>query len=111
MDRRCFKFNKYNYCNSCNPYFNLPPFSFNPSPQCINCPPGPIDPQDEQGEIDETIAFADFYALMLPDNANMVAPGTDVSFPQDGPNSDLTITPLSGGTRPVSAHLVITKLQ
>ncbi len=32
-------------------------------------------------------AFADFYALMPPDNAATVAPGTDVSFPQDGPNS------------------------
>lgn len=33
------------------------------------------------------INFADFYALMPPDNAATVAPGTDVSFPQDGPNS------------------------
>ena len=130
---------------------------------------------------------------MPPDNAATVAPGTDVSFPQDGPNSGtgisridassftlgligvyqvlfqvsvteagqllltlngadleytvvgratgtdqivgnvivetttvnsvltvrnpagnaaaLTITPLAGGTRPVSAHLVITQLQ
>ncbi len=131
---------------------------------------------------------------MPPDNAATVAPGTDVSFPQDGPNSGsggitrtgpssfnlseigiyqvlfqvsvdeagqliltldgadlaytvvgratgtsqiiglalvettsinailtvrnpagnaaaLTITPLAGGTRPVSAHLVITRLQ
>lgn len=137
--------------------------------------------------------FADFYALMPPDNAATVAPGTDVSFPQDGPNSGadiartgpasfnlaqigtyqvlfevsvdeagqliltlngadlaytvfgraagasqivgmalvettavnsiltvrnpagnaaaLTITPLAGGTRPVSAHLVITQIQ
>ena len=31
--------------------------------------------------------FADFYALMPPDNAATVAPGTDVSFPQDGPTS------------------------
>lgn len=31
--------------------------------------------------------FADFYALMPPDNAATVAPGTDVSFPQNGPNS------------------------
>ena len=136
---------------------------------------------------------ADFYALMPPDNAATVAPGTDVSFPQDGPNSGagivrsgpssftlaeigtyqvlfqvsvteagqlvltlngedlaytvagratgtsqivgmaivettavnsvltvrnpdgtaaaLTITPLAGGTRPVSAHLVITQIQ
>ncbi len=137
--------------------------------------------------------FADFYALMPPDNAATGAPGTDVSFPQDGPSSGsgiartgpssfnlaqigpyqvlfqvsiaeagqliltlnsadlaytvvgratgtsqivgmaivttsavnsiltvhnpagnaaaLTITPLAGGTRPVSAHLVITQLQ
>jgi len=137
--------------------------------------------------------YADFYALMPEDNSATVAPGTDVSFPQDGPNSGsgiarsgpssfvladigvyqvlfqvsvteagqliltldgqdlaytvvgratgtsqivgmaivettainailtvrnpsgnaaaLTITPLAGGTRPVSAHLVITQLQ
>lgn len=137
--------------------------------------------------------YADFYALMPPDNAATVAPGTDVSFPQNGPNSGdaiarsgpdaftlseigtyqilfqvsvgeagqllltlngsdleytvvgratgtsqiigmalvettsvnsvltvrnpagnaaaLTITPLAGGTRPVSAHLVIMQLQ
>lgn len=35
--------------------------------------------------------FADFYALMPPDNAATVAPGTDVSFPQDGPNSGASI--------------------
>ncbi len=31
-----------------------------------------------------TIAFADFLALMPPDNAATVFPGDDVSFPQDG---------------------------
>ena len=31
--------------------------------------------------------YADFYALMPPDNSVTVAPGTDVSFPQDGPIS------------------------
>ena len=138
------------------------------------------------------LCLADFYALMPPDNAATVAPGTDVSFPQNGtiantnigrlgPDSfnlgpigtyqvlfqvgvseagqlilslngedlpetvmgratgtsqiagmslvttttvnsvltvrnptgnaaALTITPLVGGTRPVSAHLVITQL-
>lgn len=137
------------------------------------------------------LAFSDFFALMPPDNAATVAPGTDVSFPQDGPTTGtivrtgpssfslptigsyqvlfqvsvseagqliltlngadlaytvvgratgtdqivgmaivtttsvasiltvrnpagnstaLTITPLAGGTRPVSAHLVITQL-
>ena len=139
------------------------------------------------------MGYGDFYALIPPDNAASVAPGTDVSFPQDGPNSGtgitrtgpssfnlanigvyqvlfqvsvdeagqliltlngadlpytvagratgtsqivglailetteensvltvrnpdgtaapLTVTPLAGGTRPVSAHLVITQLQ
>ncbi|WP_305474240.1 collagen-like protein [Bacillus sp. EB600] len=146
-----------------------------------------------QGPAGGVLAFADFFALMPPDNAATVAPGTDVSFPQDGPTSGtditrtgpstfnlseigtyqvlfqvsvtepgqliltlngadlaytvvgratgtsqivgmalvtttsinsiltvrnpagestaLTITPLAGGTRPVSAHLVITRLQ
>lgn len=139
-----------------------------------------------------TTAFADFYALMPPDNAATVAPGGAVDFPQDGPGSGgivrvgadsfllpsvgtyqvlfevstsepgqlivvlngielaytvvgratgtsqivgvalvepvvpnsvlsirnpagntpaLTITPLAGGTRPVAAHLVITRLR
>jgi len=38
------------------------------------------------------LAFADFFALMPPDNAATVAPGTDVSFPQDGPISGTEIT-------------------
>ncbi len=151
---------------------------------------GPTGPTGASGGI---LNFADFYALMPPDNSATVAPGTDVSFPQDGPNSGsditrtgpssfnlaqigsyqvlfnvgvteagqliltlngedldytvvgratgtsdiigmsiitttevnsiltvrnpagnstaLTITPLAGGTRPVSAHLVITQIQ
>ncbi|MBQ9686505.1 MAG: collagen-like protein, partial [Oscillospiraceae bacterium] len=146
-----------------------------------------------QGPAGGVLNYADFYALMPPDNAATVAPGTDVSFPQDGPNSGagiartgsssfnltqigayqvlfevsvdqagqllltlngadlaytvvgratgasqivgmaivetttvnsiltvrnpagnaaaLTITPLAGGTRPVSAHLVIIQIQ
>ena len=50
---------------------------------------GPIGPQGPAGGV---IDFADFYALMPPDNAATVAPGTDVSFPQDGPNSGSDIT-------------------
>ena len=156
-------------------------------------PAGEIGPVGPQGPAGGVLGYADFYALMPPDNAATVAPGADVSFPQDGPNSGtgiaragdssftlgqigvyqvlfevsvteagqliltlngadlpytvvgratgvsqivgmaivettstdsvltvrnpegtaaaLTITPLAGGTRPVSAHLVITQLQ
>ena len=38
----------------------------------------------------QTIAspsYADFFALMPPDNASLVVPGTAVQFPQDGPTS------------------------
>lgn len=42
--------------------------------------------------------YADFYALMPPDNAATVAPGTDVSFPQDGPNSGTDIARTSAST-------------
>ena len=158
---------------------------------CDDCPPGPTGPAGATGPAG-VLNYADFYALMPPDNATTVAPGTDVSFPQDGPNSGaitrtgpatfnlleigtyqvsfqvsvseagqliltlngadleytvvgratgttqivgialvtttevnsiltvrnpegnataLTITPLAGGTRPVSAHLVITQIE
>ncbi len=153
-------------------------------------PQGAVGPTGAQGGV---LAFADFYALMFPDNAATVAIGGDVDFPQDGPTSGpsisrigadafnltdigvysvffqvsideagqliltlngadlaytvvgratgtseivgmaivqttvvnsiltvrnpagnstaLTVTPLAGGTRPVSAHLVITRIQ
>ena len=156
-------------------------------------PQGPVGVTGPQGPAGGVLGYADFYALMPPNNAATVAPGTDVSFPQDGPNSGtgiarsgpssfnlaeigtyqvlfqvsvtepgqliltlngedlaytvagratgtsqivgmaivettainsvltvrnpegtaeaLTITPLAGGTRPVSAHLVITQIQ
>lgn len=45
---------------------------------------GPIGPQGPAGG---ELNYADFYALMPPDNTATVAPGTDVSFPQDGSNS------------------------
>lgn len=158
-------------------------------PQGPAGPTGATGPQGPAGVLN----FADFYALMPPDNAATVAPGTDVSFPQDGPSSGpnivrtgpdsfnlaligtyyvffevsvdeagqfiltlngddlaytvagratgasqivgtaivtttvinsiltvrnpagnaaaLTITPLAGGTRPVSAHLIILQIQ
>lgn len=48
---------------------------------------GPTGPQGIGGVLN----YADFYALMPPDNAATVAPGTDVSFPQDGSNSGISI--------------------
>ncbi len=162
-------------------------------PQGDTGPMGPQGPQGEPGASGGVLNYADFYALMPPNNSVTVAPGADVEFPQDGPNSNgginragnssftlseigtyqilfqvsvsesgqlvltlngnqldytvagratgtaqivgmviiettainsvltvrnpqdnttaLTITPLSGGTQPVSAHLVITQLR
>jgi len=54
-------------------------------------PIGPAGPQGPAGEPGGVLGFADFYALMPPDNAATVAPGTDVSFPEDGPNSGAEI--------------------
>ena len=57
---------------------------------CMNCPPGPRGPRGypgpfglmgPQGPAGGVLNYADFYALMPPDNAATVAPGTDVSFP------------------------------
>ena len=55
---------------------------------------GPTGPAGTSGVLD----FADFYALMPPDNAATVAPGTDVSFPQDGPNSGAGIARTSASS-------------
>lgn len=50
-------------------------------------PTGPTGATGPQGETGGVLNFADFYALMPLDNAATVTPGTDVSFPQDRPNS------------------------
>lgn len=47
---------------------------------------GPVGPAGPAGP-SATARFAQFFALMPPDNAATVAPGTDVDFPQDGPSS------------------------
>lgn len=45
---------------------------------------GPVGPQGPAGTV---LGFADFYAIMPCDNTAPVAAGSDVEFPQDGPNS------------------------
>jgi hypothetical protein len=50
-----------------------------------------------------TSNFAEFYALMPPDNAATVAPGTDVEFPQNGPTSGTGITRISSSQFLLSA--------
>ena len=63
-------------------------------------PAGEIGPTGATGPagISGVLNYADFYALMPPDNAATVAPGTDVSFPQDGPNSGVSITRTNNST-------------
>ena len=56
-------------------------------PQGIQVEQGPIGETGPQGLPGGVLNYADFYALMPPDNTATVAPGTDVSFHQDGPNS------------------------
>ncbi|NEU60148.1 collagen-like protein [Paenibacillus sp. ALJ109b] len=53
---------------------------------------GAAGPAGATGAAGGVLGFADFFALMPPDNAATVAPGTDVSFPQNGPTSGTTIT-------------------
>ena len=80
---------------------------------CMVCPPGPQGPQGEQGPVGETgeqgpigltgpqgepgavLNYAEFYALMPPNNPEMVEPGEDVSFPQNAINSGMAISGIS----------------
>lgn len=61
-------------------------------PQGVAGPVGPQGPQGVPGPAGTVLAFADFYALMPPNNATTIAAGEDVQFPQDGPNSGTGIT-------------------
>ncbi len=73
-------------------------------------PVGETGPAGPQGPAGGVLNFADFYALMPPDNATTVAPGTDVSFPQDGPNSGTDIArtgPDSFNLGPIGTYLVL----
>ena len=58
---------------------------------------GPTGPTGPQG-ISGVLNYADFYALMPSDNAAPIAPGADVSFPQDGPISNTNISRLSASS-------------
>ena len=43
-------------------------------------PTGPIGPTGPQGPAGGLLNYADFYALMPPDNTATVAPGTELVF-------------------------------
>ena len=49
---------------------------------------GPVGPQGPAGTV---LAYADFYALMPPDNPAPIPTGSDVSFPNNGATSATTI--------------------
>ncbi len=61
-------------------------------------PQGATGATGPTGAAGGVLNYADFYALMPPDNAATVAPGTDVSFPQDGPNSGTDISRTGAST-------------
>ena len=79
-------------------------------PQGVQGVTGPTGPTGATGSTGPTgpqgtgiLSYADFYALMPPDNAATVAVGDDVSFPQDGPNSGTSISRLSDSSFNLSA--------
>ena len=55
-------------------------------------PQGPIGPEGPAGTV---LAFADFYALLPPDNPEPITPGNAVAFPQNGVTSANNIGRLS----------------
>ena len=67
-------------------------------------PQGEIGPTGATGPTGGVLNYADFYALMPPDNAATVAPGTDVSFPEDGPNSGNTIARMGASSFDLSEN-------
>ena len=85
-------------------------------------PTGPRGPVGPQGPVGDTgaqgpqglpggvLSYADFYALIPPDNSATVAPGTDVSFPQNGPIANTNIGrlgPSSFNLGPIGAYQIL----
>ena len=71
---------------------------------------GPAGPQGPSGSPGGVLGYADFYALMPPDNAATVAPGTDVSFPQNGPIANTNIGrlgPSSFNLGPIGTYQIL----
>ncbi|QWG64900.1 collagen-like repeat preface domain-containing protein [Bacillus mycoides] len=66
-------------------------------------PTGDIGPTGATGPTGGVLDFADFYALMPPDNAATVAVGGDVDFPRDGPFSGAGIARTGADTFNLSA--------
>lgn len=80
---------------------------------CTNCPPGPAGPQGPvgptgatgaQGPIGETGPIGTAIVQTTTENSVLTVRNPD------GTAEALTITPVAGGTRLVSAHLVITRI-
>ncbi|GGF68995.1 hypothetical protein GCM10010912_12630 [Paenibacillus albidus] len=61
-------------------------------------PAGAVGATGATGATGGVLGFADFFALMPPDNAATVGVGTDVSFPQDGPTSGTSIFRISASS-------------
>ncbi len=85
-------------------------------PQGAQGPVGPQGPvgdtgaQGPQGVPGGVLGYADFYALMPPDNSATVAPGTDVSFPQNGPIANTNIGrlgPSSFNLGPIGTYQIL----
>ena len=82
-------------------------------------PQGPVGPQGPAGDTGAqgpqglpggVLSYADFYALMPPDNSATVAPGTDVSFPQNGPIANTSIGrlgPSSFNLGPIGTYQIL----
>ncbi|WP_179877729.1 collagen-like repeat preface domain-containing protein [Bacillus thuringiensis] len=64
---------------------------------------GDIGPTGATGSTGGVLDFADFYALMPPDNAATVGVGGDVDFPRDGPFSGVGIARTGADTFNLSA--------
>ncbi|MBP1990080.1 hypothetical protein J2Z66_001678, partial [Paenibacillus eucommiae] len=66
---------------------------------------GPAGSTGATGATGGVLSFADFFALMPPDNAATVGDGTDVSFPQDGPIGGTAI--FRSGASPTTFNLSV----
>lgn len=106
--------NKNYYVNNCNDCIknNLDNVIINSNrndKSCL-CEPGPQGIQGEPDPAGGLSDYADFFALMPPDNSATVAPGANVEFPQEGVTNSTIIARTGSDTftlSEVGSYLVI----
>ena len=92
---RSFYYNSHKSYDSDDSYYKYKKHRKHHNHHNHKCPTGQQGPTGQNGNI---LGGANFYALMPNDNSATIAPGSNIEFPNNGPNTHTIITRISAST-------------